>query len=119
MGGTTSDVAIIRNGRPVASDGVRIGQWQTMVKGVDIDTFALGGDTGVLLRDDDIVLDNRRVIPISILAKDHPEIINGLEELIRKFYSFPPKDGLFLVLIKRPDDISGYSKKDCARRFST
>ena len=112
MGGTTSDVAIIRNGRPVASDGVRIGQWQTMVKGVDIDTFALGGDTGVLLRDDDIVLDNRRVIPISILAKDHPEIINGLEELIRKFYSFPPKDGLFLVLIKRPDDISGYSKKE-------
>ncbi len=112
MGGTTSDVALIRDGRPVASEGVRVGQWRTMVKGVDIDTFALGGDTGVLLKDNDIVLDSRRVIPISILAYDHPEVMSGLEEIIRKFYSFPLKDGLFLVLIKKPADLSGYSQKE-------
>ena len=112
MGGTTSDVALIRNGKPISSDGVKVGQWRTMVKGVDIDTFALGGDTGVLLKDNDIILDNRRVIPISILAHDHPKVITGLEEIIRKFYSFPLKDGLFLVLIKRPEDISGYSQKE-------
>ena len=112
MGGTTSDVALIRDGRPVASEGVRVGQWRTMVKGVDIDTFALGGDTGVLLKDNDIELDSRRVIPISILAHDHPEVMNGLEEIIRKFYSFPLKDGLFLVLVKKPEDMSGYSQKE-------
>ena len=83
-----------------------------MVKGVDIDTFALGGDTGVLLKDNDIELDSRRVIPISILAHDHPEVMNGLEEIIRKFYSFPLKDGLFLVLVKKPEDMSGYSQKE-------
>lgn len=112
MGGTTSDVALIKNGRPVASDGVKVGQWRTMVKGVDIDTFALGGDTGVLLKDNDIVLDNRRVIPISILAHDHPHVLDGLEEIIRKFYSFPLKDGLFLILIRRPEDLSSYSQKE-------
>lgn len=112
MGGTTSDVALIKNGRPVASDGVKVGQWRTMVKGVDIDTFALGGDTGVLLKDNDIVLDNRRVIPISILAHDHPHVLGGLEEIIRKFYSFPLKDGLFLILIKKPEDLSSYSQKE-------
>lgn len=112
MGGTTSDVAIIRNGRPVASDGVKIGQWQTMVKGVDIETFGLGGDTGVLLKDDGIVLDSRRVIPISVLASDHPEVIKGLEEIIRKFYSFPLTDGLFLVLMKKPENMSLYSQKE-------
>ncbi len=112
MGGTTSDVALIRNGRPIASDGVRVGQWRTMVKGVDIDTFALGGDTGVLLKDNDLELDNRRVIPISVLAHNYPQVMNGLEEIIRKFYSFPLKDGLFLLLIKRPEDISGYSQKE-------
>lgn len=112
MGGTTSDVALIKNGRPVASDGVKVGQWRTMVKGVDIDTFALGGDTGVLLKDDDIVLDNRRVIPISILAHDHPNVLSGLEEIIHRFYSFPLKDGLFLILIRRPEDLSSYSQKE-------
>lgn len=112
MGGTTSDVALIKNGRPVASDGVKVGQWRTMVKGVDIDTFALGGDTGVLLKDDDIVLDNRRVIPISILAHDHPNVLSGLEEIIHRFYSFPLKDGLFLILIRRPEDLSVYSQKE-------
>ena len=112
MGGTTSDVALIRNGRPIASEGVKVGRWRTMVKGVDIDTFALGGDTGVLLRDNDIVLDNRRVIPISILAHDYPEVMKGLEEIIRRFYSFPLKDGLFLLLIRKPEDISGYSRKE-------
>lgn len=46
MGGTTSDVALVKNGAPVTSAaGISIGEWQTMVKGVTIDTFALGGDS--------------------------------------------------------------------------
>ncbi len=112
MGGTTSDVALIKDGHPVSSSGVRVGRWSTMVKGVDLDTFALGGDTGVLLKDNDIMLDERRVIPISILAHDHPEVIKGLEEIVRKFFSFPLTDGLFLVLMRRPEDISGYTPKE-------
>ena len=112
MGGTTSDVALVKNGKPIASGGVRVGQWSTMVKGVDMDTFALGGDTGVLLKDNELVLDERRVIPISILAHDHPEVIKGLEEIIRKFFSFPLTDGLFLVLMRTPEDLSGYTAKE-------
>ncbi|MBQ7702874.1 MAG: hydantoinase/oxoprolinase family protein [Firmicutes bacterium] len=112
MGGTTSDVALIRNGRPMASDGVKVGRWQTMVKGVDIDTFALGGDTGVLLANNDIVLDKRRVIPISVLAHEYPQVIKGLEDIIRKFYSFPLTDGLYVLLIKKPADLTGYSEKE-------
>ena len=112
MGGTTSDVALIRNGKPISSNGVRVGRWNTMVKGVDIDTFALGGDTGVLLRNDELVLDERRVIPISILAHDHPEVIKGLEEILRKFFSFPLTEGLYLTLIRKPDDLSVYTAKE-------
>ncbi|MBQ1401390.1 MAG: hypothetical protein IIY99_03485, partial [Firmicutes bacterium] len=112
MGGTTSDVALVKNGKPIASGGVRVGQWSTMVKGVDMDTFALGGDTGVLLKDNELVLDERRVIPISILAHDHPEVIKGLEEILRKFFSFPLTDGLFLVLMRTPEDLSGYTAKE-------
>ena len=112
MGGTTSDVALVRDGKPISSKGVRVGQWNTMVKGVDIDTFALGGDTGVLLRDNEMVLDERRVIPISILAQDHPEVIKGLEEIVRKFFSFPLTEGLYLILMKEPQDLSAYNAKE-------
>ena len=48
MGGTTSDVAMVKDGIPVTSEsGISIGEWKTMVKGVSIDTFALGGDSAV------------------------------------------------------------------------
>ncbi len=112
MGGTTSDVALVRDGKPISSKGVRVGQWSTMVKGVDIDTFALGGDTGVLLKDNELILDERRVIPISILAQDHPEVIKGLEEIVRKFFSFPLTEGLYLILMKEPQDLSAYNAKE-------
>ena len=112
MGGTTSDVALIKGGKPVSSNGVRVGRWSTMVKGVDLDTFALGGDTGVLLKDNDLMLDERRVIPISILAYDHPEVLKGLEEIVRKFFSFPLQDGLFAVLMRKPGNLAGYTDKE-------
>ena len=40
MGGTTTDVAIVRDKRPVtARKGISIGKWKTMVKGLYVDTF--------------------------------------------------------------------------------
>src|SRR5690606_30033303 len=45
MGGTTTDIAIVKNGVPVkAEEGISIGNWRTFVKGVYIETFGLGGD---------------------------------------------------------------------------
>lgn len=50
MGGTTTDIALVRGGIPVkVSDGVTIGQWRTFVKSVDIHTIGLGGDSVVRL----------------------------------------------------------------------
>ena len=73
MGGTTSDVALVKNGAPVTSAaGISIGEWQTMVKGVTIDTFALGGDSAVEYEDNQIYLDKRRVVPLCMAAAKHP-----------------------------------------------
>ena len=48
MGGTTTDVAIVKN-RVVkrAETGIQVGEWKTFVKGLYVDTFGLGGDTRV------------------------------------------------------------------------
>lgn len=43
MGGTTTDIAMVKDGIPIkAKDGVSIGKWQTLVKSVQIDTVGLG-----------------------------------------------------------------------------
>ena len=69
MGGTTTDIALIKNGTPViGKDGVSVGAWKTFVRGVDIDTFALGGDTRVVYRNSTVTLSERRVLPVSALA---------------------------------------------------
>ncbi|MGH8299322.1 MAG: hydantoinase/oxoprolinase N-terminal domain-containing protein, partial [Steroidobacteraceae bacterium] len=48
MGGTTTDVAIITDGRPVVrADGAVIGGWRTMVQAIDVHTSGLGGDSEV------------------------------------------------------------------------
>lgn len=110
MGGTTTDVALIRDGvAKTVLDGIHIGSWKTFVKGLFVDTFGLGGDTAVhfdnLKR---IYLENYRVVPISDLAAKYPQIVPRLEELILKgerddFYRYE-----FLTLIKMPGDMSKY-----------
>ena len=47
IGGTTTDIAFVKKGVPQrVKNGVRIGKWDTFVKGLFVDTFGLGGDSG-------------------------------------------------------------------------
>ena len=48
MGGTTTDVAVVADGRPVVrAEGAVIGGWRTMVQAIDVHTCGLGGDSEV------------------------------------------------------------------------
>ena len=74
MGGTTTDIALIREGEPVLADnGISIGQWRTTVKGLYVDTTLLGGDSEVLFENGRIRLGKERVIPLSALVTMFPE----------------------------------------------
>ena len=53
VGGTTTDVCMIREGQPVLSnEGCRIGQWQTHVDAIDMYTAAGGGDSHIICSSD-------------------------------------------------------------------
>lgn len=84
MGGTTTDMAIIRNGVPLkAKKGISIGNWKTTVKGIYIKTFGLGGDSEIGYdRSKSLTIGPNRVLPISRLVQKHPDIISKLEELL-------------------------------------
>ena len=81
IGGTTTDIAFVREGKPKrAETGVRIGGWDTFVKGLFVDTFGLGGDSGVAVSEQDtVMLEEERVMPLCMAASAHPRLIRYLE----------------------------------------
>ncbi|MDP3340011.1 hydantoinase/oxoprolinase family protein [Frigidibacter sp.] len=85
IGGTTTDVALLRGGRPaIDPDGARVGPWRTMVEAVAMRTTGLGGDSEVHLAeglvplgDTGLRLGPRRLIPVSLLAVDHSQMVHA------------------------------------------
>ncbi|MEN8190382.1 MAG: hydantoinase/oxoprolinase family protein, partial [Thermodesulfobacteriota bacterium] len=68
VGGTTTDIAMIKSGRVLlAEDGCRIGQWQTHVEAVDMYTGGIGGDSLVRLADKGgMEIGPSRVVPLAV-----------------------------------------------------
>ncbi|MGI6012001.1 MAG: hydantoinase/oxoprolinase family protein [Ruminococcus sp.] len=113
MGGTTTDVAVIREKRPVtARQGISIGKWKTMVKGLYVDTFGLGGDSAVRFKNEKLFIDTRRVIPISLLAKEYPQVTVKLERLAAKQKSHTRMLHEFYVLQKDISGAGGYTEEE-------
>ncbi|MCH7881200.1 MAG: hydantoinase/oxoprolinase family protein [Proteobacteria bacterium] len=81
MGGTTTDVAIVRNGQPeLCADGAKIGDWRPMIEAVRVNSVGLGGDSEVRFGGHKgLSIGPRRVVPTSLLAHLHPEIIPKLK----------------------------------------
>ena len=80
MGGTTTDVAIVRDGRPaINAEGALIGGWRTMVEAVDVRTCGLGGDSEVRFdRELRLRVGPRKAMPLSLLAHRFPEVLADL-----------------------------------------
>ncbi len=81
IGGTTTDVAVLRGGRPMIDPlGARVGPWRTMVEAVAMRTTGLGGDSEVQVLDEGlsggITLGPRRVLPVSLVAHEAPDIVH-------------------------------------------
>ena len=81
MGGTTTDIAVVRGGQPELSfDGAMIGQWRPMVEAVKIYAIGLGGDSEVRFGGGEgLVIGPRRVVPLSLLAHQYPQVLPVLE----------------------------------------
>ncbi len=82
IGGTTTDIGLIRDGRPAISpDGAVVGGHHTMVEAVDMYTIGLGGDSEIHIDRSvppSVRLGPRRLTPISLAATDDPEVIHRI-----------------------------------------
>lgn len=113
MGGTTTDIALVHFREPVlAKNGIHIGQWKTMVQGLYVDTFGLGGDTAVRYKNNHVYLDTIRVIPISILASQYEHILPTLRNLAENQISHSRWIHEFYVLQKDISEKKGYTDEE-------
>lgn len=116
MGGTTTDIALLENARPVQSEnGICVGKWRTFVKGLDIDTFALGGDTAIRhTGNGELELGSRRIVPISLLAKEHPEILPALRQVAYREHPHTKLLHEFYTLVREAPEEGRYSPQETA-----
>ena len=85
IGGTTTDICLLRDGRPaIDPQGARVGPYRTMVEAVAMRTWGLGGDSEVHLTaglEGGLRLGPKRVMPISLLARDYPQVVHKALDL--------------------------------------
>jgi len=81
VGGTTSDVATVKNGWPSLNEkGAMAGGYRTLVRAIDMQTIGLGGDSEVFINHKNVVsLKNNRVVPVSLLCSRFPALIDTLK----------------------------------------
>lgn len=79
VGGTSTDISMIVNGVPeIGEEGATVGGWKTMVRAIEMNTWALGGDSLVRL-DQGLRIGPRRVIPVSVAGARYPDLVEKLQ----------------------------------------
>lgn len=105
IGGTTTDVAMIRNGMPcLSAEGASVNGWRTMVEAVQIDTHGLGGDSEIQFDREARAfrIGPQKVMPLCLLATHHPKTVDVLRAFTEEEW-VKTNMARFIVLRRQPD----------------
>ncbi|TMV78129.1 hydantoinase/oxoprolinase family protein [Thioclava sp. BHET1] len=102
IGGTTTDVALLRGGRPAIDPlGAQVGGWRTMVEAVAMRTSGLGGDSEVHVLSEGLAgglrLGPRRLMPVSLLAMEARDLVHGALDQALMRERTGEMDGMFVL----------------------
>jgi len=105
MGGTTTDIALLRGGRPQLNmDGANVSGWRTMVEAIAVHTVGLGGDSEIRLDDEKkLAAGPRRAVPLSLLAHQYDFVVPVLRAQAERAY-MKTYDGRFAIRQRRLAD---------------
>lgn len=89
MGGTTTDIGILRNGQPrLEKEGAMIGGKRTRVLAAEIYTSGIGGDSRIVVKGNKFSLTPLRVMPLCIATTKWPQLFPRLEEISKRCFFF-------------------------------
>ncbi|NUB44687.1 hydantoinase/oxoprolinase family protein [Fertoebacter nigrum] len=116
IGGTTTDVALLRGGLPeIDAQGARVGGFRTMVEAVAMRTTGLGGDSEVHLLEGlegGLRLGPRRLIPVALMAADHGAMVHAALDRALAGEAVGEHDGRFVLPM--PGNAGGLSAREAA-----
>ncbi|TXH70817.1 MAG: hydantoinase/oxoprolinase family protein [Thiothrix sp.] len=101
IGGTTTDVAIVRKGWPALNEkGAMVGIHRTMVKAIDMRTIGLGGDSEVAVDPQGKVsLQANRVVPVALIGARWPSVQQALQTALAQGMGL----GIATLFLLRPE----------------
>ena len=116
IGGTTTDVALLKKGRPAIDPmGAQVGPYRTMVEAVAMRTTGLGGDSEVHFQVEGLAggvfLGPKRVLPVSLAAIEQAQIVHDALDAQLKSTLPGEYDGRF-VRKTTVEDPSGFTDRD-------
>ena len=83
IGGTTTDIGILRNGQPrLEKEGAIIGGKRTRVLAAEISTSGIGGDSRMIVNGGKFILSSLRVVPLCIAADKWPSLTEKLRAAV-------------------------------------
>jgi N-methylhydantoinase A/oxoprolinase/acetone carboxylase beta subunit len=92
MGGTTTDIGILRNGYPrLEKEGAMIGNRRTRVMAAEISTSGIGGDSRIIVNGGKFMLEPTRVIPLCIAVVLWPQLLPRLKNIAETTSRFSPE----------------------------
>ena len=118
IGGTTTDVCLLRDGRPaIDPEGARVGAFRTMVEAVAMRTTGLGGDSEVHLEeglDGGLKLGPRRLVPVSLLAVTEGAMVHRALDAALAAEAPPDGAGRFAVPLWAGTPPAGLDPREAA-----
>ena len=116
IGGTTTDIAVVRNAKAeLCEDGARIGDWQPMVESIRAYSIGLGGDSEIHF-DGKMSISTRRVVPVSLLAHQYPEVLASLKRQINALSN--PRHNRFALPLQHNQVLIDQLNREDLRAFN-
>ena len=105
VGGTTTDLATVRDGLPQLNrEGATVGRWRTLVRAVQTVSTGLGGDSQVSLTGSGpLQVGPRRVLPLSFLAAQQGQVRRDLARALERPDLASAADADFFVISRNRD----------------
>ncbi|HKL12708.1 MAG TPA: hydantoinase/oxoprolinase family protein, partial [Halanaerobiales bacterium] len=107
MGGTTSDIAVLNDGKPrLTKKGAKVGGWLTRVKAADITTIGIGGDSFIQVSKDRVLsIGPQKVFPISWIVKKYDNLKTELQVIKESnYYPLSSQPTTILTYVKEPEN---------------
>ncbi len=107
MGGTTTDIALLQGGSVrLAPEGARVGDFRLMVETASIQTYALGGDSELIIDVDGALgFSERRAEPLCVLAEEDTRFLALLKSHLASATE-GPDIGRFIIPGRSPSDLA-------------